>query len=333
MSSLKIAINGFGRIGRLVLRALKQYPQVEVVAINDLTDTKTLAHLLKYDTAQGKFLGTVAVGNNALLVDGKSIAVYAQKDPATLPWGDLGVDIVLECTGIFRNREGAGKHLQAGAKKVLISAPAKGDIKSVVLGVNENTLTASDQIISNASCTTNCLAHLVKVLNDSYGIEKAFVTTIHAYTADQNLQDAPHSDLRRARAAAQNIIPTTTNAGTALGDVIPEIKGKIDAAAVRVPVVTGSLTEMVAVLKNPTDAATINKAFKTAADGPLKGYLEYTEDPIVSSDIVGNSHACIFDAGLTKVTDGLVKVTGWYDNEAGYAYRLADLAIYVSKLG
>ncbi len=332
MSTLKIAINGFGRIGRLVFRALQQYEQVEIVAINDLTSPDTLAHLLKYDTAQGKFPGTVTAAESQLVVNGKAITVYAQKDPANLPWASLGIDIVLECTGIFRDREGCMKHIAAGAKKVLISSPAKGDVKTVVLGVNEEILTADDQIISNASCTTNCLGQMVKVLNDAFGIEKAFVTTIHAYTADQRLQDAPHSDLRRARAAAQNIIPTSTNAGTALGVVLPASKGKIDATAIRVPVITGSLTEMVAILENEADATAINKAYQTAAEGKLKGYLEYTEDEIVSSDIVGNTHACIFDAKLTKVTDKLVKVTGWYDNEVGYAHRLADLVIYVSKL-
>lgn len=332
MSTIKIAINGFGRIGRLALRLLQNNPNAEVVAVNDLTDNPTLAHLLKFDTAQGKFKGEITADNDSIVVDGKHIHAYAEKDPAQLPWGKLGVDIVLECTGVFRSRELASKHIEAGAKRVLISAPAKGDIKTVVLGVNEDILNADDQIISNASCTTNCLGQLIKVLQDEFGIQKAFVTTVHAYTADQNLQDAPHKDLRRARAAAMNIVPTTTNAGTALGKVMPAVDGIVDASAVRVPVIDGSLTEVNALLKKNTTVEEVNAAFKKAANGKLKGYLEYTEFEQVSSDIVGNPHSCIFDAPLTQVKDDFIKITGWYDNEYGYANRLIDLVNYVSKL-
>lgn len=332
MNTIRIAINGFGRIGRLCFRDLLHYDQVEVVAINDLTDTQTLAHLLKYDSAQGKFPGKVSTTADSLKINDKQVKVFSEKDPEALPWGELNIDIVLECTGIFRDKASASKHITAGAKKVLISAPAKGDIKTVVLGVNEHILDNADQIISNASCTTNCLAQMVKVLMDNFGIEQAYVTTIHAYTADQRLQDAPHKDLRRARAAAQNIIPTTTNAGKALGKVIPEVDGIIDASALRVPVVSGSITEMTCLLKQDADVAKINAAFKAAAEGPLKGYLEYTEEEIVSSDIVGNPHSCIFDAQLTQQSGKLVKISGWYDNEAGYSSRLADLSVYVSQL-
>lgn len=321
----KVAINGFGRIGRLTFRALLSKSNVDIVALNDLTNTKTLAHLLKYDSVHGKFNGTVEATEDALIVNGKTINVYAERDPANLPWSSLGVEIVLESTGIFRDEAGAGKHLTAGAKKVVISAPAKGDIPTVVLGVNDDTLTGNETIMSNASCTTNCLAPFAKVLDDNFGLKQGYITTIHAYTGDQALVDGPHSDLRRARAAAINMVPTSTGAAKAVGLVLPHLKGKLDGIAIRVPTPTGSCTDLVAVLEKETTAEEINAAMKAAAEGPMKGVLKYTEDPIVSSDIVGDSHSSIFDAGLTSVNGNLVKVVSWYDNEAGYSYRSADL--------
>lgn len=325
MSKTKVAINGFGRIGRITYRVLLEKDNVEVVAINDLTDTKTLAHLLKYDSAQGRFPGTVEADDAGLIINGKHIKVSAERDPANLPWGDLGVDIVLESTGIFTNPEGAGKHLTAGAKKVIISAPAKGDIPFVVLGVNDDQLTGEETILSNASCTTNCLAPMVKVLEDNWGIESGYMTTVHAYTADQRLQDAPHSDLRRARAAATSIVPTSTGAAGAVGKVIPSVKGKLDGFAMRVPTITGSITDFTATLAKPATAEEINAAMKAASEAGLKGVMEYQEDLIVSVDIIGSPYSCIFDAALTKATGTLVKVVGWYDNEAGYSNRAADL--------
>ena len=321
----KVAINGFGRIGRLTFRALLSKSNVDIVALNDLTNTKTLAHLLKYDSVHGKFDGTVEATDDALIVNGKTIKVYAERDPAALPWADLGVEIVLESTGIFRDEAGAGKHITAGAKKVVISAPAKGDIPTVVLGVNDDTLTGDETIMSNASCTTNCLAPFAKVLDDNFGLVQGYITTIHAYTGDQALVDGPHSDLRRARAAAINMVPTSTGAAKAVGLVLPHLRGKLDGIAIRVPTPTGSCTDLVAVLEKETTAEEINAAMKAAAEGPMKGVLKYTEDPIVSSDIVGDSHSSIFDAGLTSVNGKLVKVVSWYDNEAGYSYRSADL--------
>lgn len=325
MSKTKVAINGFGRIGRITYRVLLEKDNVEVVAINDLTDTKTLAHLLKYDSAQGRFPGTVEADDAGLIINGKHIKVSAERDPANLPWGDLGVDIVLESTGIFTDPEGAGKHLTAGAKKVIISAPAKGDIPFVVLGVNDDQLTGEETILSNASCTTNCLAPMVKVLEDNWGIESGYMTTVHAYTADQRLQDAPHKDLRRARAAATSIVPTSTGAAGAVGKVIPSVKGKLDGFAMRVPTITGSITDFTATLAKPATAEEINAAMKAASEAGLKGVMEYQEDPIVSVDIIGSPYSCIFDAALTKATGTLVKVVGWYDNEAGYSNRAADL--------
>lgn len=326
MAQIKVAINGFGRIGRLTFRALLQKGNnIDVVAINDLTDTTTLAHLLKYDSVQGQFPGEVTFDENSISVNGKKIQVLAERDPSKLPWGDLGVDVVLESTGRFVDEEGAGNHLKAGAKKVVISAPAKGNIATVVLGVNEDTLTGDEKIVSNASCTTNCLAPMAKILNDSFGIEKGYINTIHAYTADQNLQDAPHKDLRRARAAAVNIVPTSTGAAKAVGLVLPELKGKLDGIAMRVPTPTGSVTDFTVILKRDVTAEEVNAAVQKAADGPMKGILKFTTDPIVSSDIVGDKHSCIFDAGLTAATGNLVKVVGWYDNEAGYSNRAADL--------
>ena len=326
----KVAINGFGRIGRLTFKSLLNKKGIEVVAINDLTDTKTLAHLLKYDSVHGKFPGTVEASETGIIVNGKAIRIYAEREPAKLPWGDLGVEIVLESTGRFVDAEGAGGHLTAGAKKVVISAPAKGDIPTVVLGVNEETLTGSETIMSNASCTTNCLAPMAKVLDDTFGIEKGYISTIHAYTADQNLQDAPHRDLRRARAAAYSIVPTSTGAAKAVGLVLPHLKGKLDGVAMRVPIPDGSLTDLTVILKKEATAESINEAMKKAANGPMKGILEYTEDPIVSIDIVGNPHSCIFDSKMTSANGTLVKVVGWYDNEAGYSNRAADLIEKIS---
>lgn len=333
MGNLKVAINGFGRIGRMALRRLILHDVIDVVAINDLTDPATLVHLFKYDTAHGVFKGQITLNDKEITLDNKKINIYAEKDPAKLPWAKLGVDLVIESSGHFTTKEDASKHLKAGAKKVVISAPGKGeDIKTIVLGVNDHTLTKEDNLVSNASCTTNCLAPLVKVLDDEWGIEKGFVTTTHAYTSDQSLQDRPHKDLRRARAAAQNIIPTSTGAAKAVGLVLPHLKGKLQAIAMRVPVIDGSVTELNCILKKNTDIALINKMFKKYADGSLKDILEYTEESIVSSDIIGNAHSCIFDAQLTHAMDNFVKVVGWYDNEAGYASRLVDLILKIKNL-
>ena len=323
--STKIAINGFGRIGRLTFRNLIESDKVEVVAINDLTAVDMLAHLLKYDSAHGRFNGTVAHTENSLIVNGKEITVYAQRDPEMLPWGEIGVDLVVESTGFFRDAEGMGKHIKAGAKKVALSAPASGDIKTIVLGVNDDQLTDSDTMVSNASCTTNCLSPMAKVLDEKFGIESGFMCTIHAYTSDQRIQDAPHSDKRRARAAAVNMIPTSTGAAKAVALVLPQLNGKLDGYAMRVPTITGSATDLTVQLSREVTAEEINAAMKEAAEGPLKGILMYTEDPIVSSDIVGDKHSCIFDAGITSAKGNLVKVLGWYDNEAGYSARLANL--------
>lgn len=327
----KIAINGFGRIGRLTFRVLLQNPEVEVVAINDLTDAKTLAHLLKYDSSQGRFPGEVSYeGNNKLIVNGKAYALYAERDPINLPWKSLGVDVVAECTGIFTSADGAGKHLTAGARKVVISAPATGDVKTVVIGVNDHDITEDDKILSNASCTTNCLAPVAMVLDKEFGIERGYINTIHAYTADQRLQDAPHRDLRRARAGAFSIIPTSTGAAKAVGLVLPQLKGKLDGVATRVPTITGSLTDLVAVLKRDVTAEEINAAMKKAADGPLKGILQYTEDPIVSADVIGSSYSSIFDSLVTSTNGNLIKVFSWYDNEFGYSARTAQLAAKIA---
>ena len=323
--STKIAINGFGRIGRLTFRNLIESNKVEIVAINDLTAVDMLAHLLKYDSAHGRFQGTVEHTENSLIVNGKEITIYAQRDPETLPWAELGIDVVIESTGFFRDAEGMGKHIKAGAKKVALSAPASGDIKTIVLGVNDGELTAEDTMVSNASCTTNCLSPMAKVLDEKFGIESGFMCTIHAYTSDQRIQDAPHSDKRRARAAAVNMIPTSTGAAKAVALVLPQLKGKLDGYAMRVPTITGSATDLTVQLKREVTAEEVNAAIKEAAEGPLKGILMYTEDPIVSSDIVGDKHSCIFDAGVTSAKGNLVKVLGWYDNEAGYSARLANL--------
>ena len=325
MKKIKVAINGFGRIGRLTFRRLLEKENVEIVAINDLTDNATLAHLLKYDSVHGRFNGTVSSDADSITVNGKAIKSFAERDPKLLPWASLGIDVVLESTGRFIDQDGAGQHLTAGARKVIISAPAKGDIPTVVLGVNDETLSDEMTIISNASCTTNCLAPMAKVLDDTFGIEKGFMTTVHAYTADQNLQDAPHSDLRRSRAAAYSIIPTSTGAAKAVGLVLPHLKGKLDGNAMRVPTPDGSVTDFTALLKRDATVAEINAALKAAADGPMKGILEYTTDEIVSIDIIGNPHSCILDSNLTTAMGNLVKVVGWYDNEFGYSSRAADL--------
>lgn len=330
--SKKIAINGFGRIGRLTFRNLLKKEGIEVVAINDLTDNATLAHLLKYDSAQGPFEGTVESTDDALIVNGKTIHAYSERNPEALPWADLGVDMVLECTGIFRTKEKAGLHLKAGAKDVVISAPAKGDgVQTIVLGVNDDELDRRANVFSNASCTTNCLAPVAKILNDNWGIINGAMTTTHAYTADQKIQDAPHADLRRARAAAFNIVPTSTGAAVAVGKVLPEVKGKLFAIALRVPVVTGSLIEMNVNLEKTATIEEVNAKFKEMAEGPMKGILQYTEDPIVSSDIVRNPHSSIFDAGMTNVNGNMLKVVSWYDNEAGYSARLADLTDMIAN--
>jgi glyceraldehyde 3-phosphate dehydrogenase len=331
--SVKIGINGFGRIGRNYLRAaLAQGSDIEIVAVNDLTDTKTLAHLLKYDSITGRLDATVSVEGDSILVNGKPIKVLAERDPANLPWGALGVDIVIESTGRFTKADDARKHITAGAKKVIVSAPATGDVATIVMGVNEDTYDSSKfDIISNASCTTNCLAPLAKVFNDNFGIKSGLMTTIHAYTADQNLQDGPHSDLRRARAAAVNIIPTSTGAAKALGIVLPELAGKLDGFALRVPVPTGSITDLTVVAEKPVTVEAIKAAYKAAAEGPLKGILMYTEDEIVSSDIVTDPHSSIFDAGLLRVLGDQVKLSSWYDNEWGYSNRMVDLTEFVAE--
>jgi glyceraldehyde 3-phosphate dehydrogenase len=305
---------------------------VEVVAINDLTDNHTLAHLLKYDTMHRKFEGKVSADNESIIVNGKKIAGLSEKDPAKLPWKALGVDVVLECTGLFLSKEKAQWHLDAGARRVILSAPPKGDdIPTILLGANEKSLTATDLILSNASCTTNCLVPMVMVMDKFFGVEKLFMSTIHAYTADQNLQDAPHKkgDLRRARAAAENIVPTSTGASKAVLTIAPHLKGKIEAHAIRVPVATGSLTDVTCVLKKEVSTEEVNKAFQKMSKGALKGILEYCDEPIVSSDIVGNHHSVIFDSLLTAANGNMARIVGWYDNEAGYSARLADLAAMV----
>ena len=333
--SVKVAINGFGRIGRNFFRACLNNPDIEIVGINDLTDAYTLAHLLKYDSVHGKLDADVKAEDNAIVVNGKKIEITAIKDPAKLPWKELGVDIVIESTGVFRDREGAGKHLEAGAKRVIISAPGKNPDLTVVLGVNEDKYDPEKHyIISNASCTTNCLAPVAKILNDNWEIVQGYMVTVHAYTNDQRILDLPHKDLRRARAAAINIIPTTTGAAKAVGEVLPELKGKLDGTARRVPVADGSLVDLTVVLKKPTTEEEINAKMKEAAEGKLKGILEYTEDPIVSQDIVGNPHSSIFDALSTKVINGtFAHISSWYDNEWGYSNRLKDLVLYMAKRG
>lgn len=331
--SVKIGINGFGRIGRNYFRAaLAKGSALEIVAVNDLTDNKVLAHLLKYDSVAGRLDATVELDGDNVVVNGKPIRVFEERDPANLPWGDLGVDIVVESTGRFTKAQDARKHIDAGAGKVLISAPAKGEDATFVMGVNEQDYDPkNDNIISNASCTTNCLAPLAKVFMDNFGIERGLMTTVHAYTADQNLQDGPHADLRRARAAAINIVPTSTGAAKAIGLVLPELVGKLDGFALRVPVATGSITDLTVTATRSATIDEIKDAYKTAANGAFKGILKYTEDEIVSSDIVGDPHSAIFDSGLLRVIGNQVKLSAWYDNEWGYSNRLVDLTEYVAE--
>jgi glyceraldehyde 3-phosphate dehydrogenase len=336
--TVRVGVNGFGRIGRNFWRAVDAQrvagtSDIEIVAVNDITDNATLAHLLKYDSILGRLPYSVSSTDEDIVVDGNAFKGLAVRDPAELPWKDLGVDVVVESTGLFTKREAAAKHLDAGAKKVVISAPATGEDLTVVKGVNDDAYDGSQSVVSNASCTTNCLAPMAKVLDDLVGIEKGLMTTIHAYTQDQNLQDGPHKDLRRARAAALNIVPTSTGAAKAISLVLPHLKGKLDGYALRVPIPTGSATDLTCTVGRDTTAQEVNAAMKAAADGPLKGILSYTEDPIVSSDIVTDPHSCIFDAGLTKVIGNQVKIVGWYDNEWGYSNRLADItALVASKL-
>lgn len=328
---MRIAINGFGRIGRIFLRSVLANPGIEVVAINDLTDTETLAHLFKYDSVHRAFKGTVKCDSGNLYIDRKQIKVLSEKDPANLPWKELNIDLVIESTGKFTSKHGAGQHLLAGAKQVIISAPSSDkSIPTVVIGVNDTGFDLSAPIISNASCTTNNVAAMVKILEDNWGIVDGYITTVHSMTGDQSLHDAPHKDLRRARAASASIIPTTTGAAKAITNIFPHLDGKLGGAGIRVPVLNGSLTDFTCSLKKQTTVEEINKAFKAAADGPMKNVLEYTEDPIVSTDILDNPHSCIFDAKLTSIVGGLVKVVGWYDNEMGYSSRLADLVVKVS---
>jgi glyceraldehyde 3-phosphate dehydrogenase len=327
VSKIRVAINGFGRIGRVYLRNAINNPNIEIVAINDITDTKTLAHLLKYDSVHRAFNGEIKTEGNNLIVNGKTIKIVASKDPATLPWKENNIDIVIESTGLFLDTANAKKHIQAGAKKVILSAPAKDDeIKTIVIGVNDSILSKEDIIVSNASCTTNCAAPMLKVL-EQFGIEEAFITTVHSYTNDQRIHDAPHKDLRRARAAAMSIIPTSTGAAKAITKIFPELEGKIGGCGMRVPVPDGSLTDITCVLTKIPSAQQINDAYKLAANTYLKGILEYTEDPIVSIDVIGNPHSVLYDAEFTSVVGNLVKIIGWYDNEWGYSCRLVDLTL------
>lgn len=329
--ALKVGINGFGRIGRLVLRRMLAEGGFDIVGINDLTDNKTLAHLFKYDSIHGRFNGDVKLTENGMSINGDEIKITAEKDPTKLGWGDLGTDVVIESTGVFTSKEKLKLHLDAGAKKVILTAPAKDQLDAtVVLGVNDNVLTSEMKIVSNASCTTNCLAPMVKVLDDNFKIVKGFMTTIHSYTNDQGLLDQPHKDLRRARAGAVNIIPTSTGAAKAVGEVLPHIKGKLDGFALRVPTPDGSLTDFVCITEKETTKEEVNAVMKKASENEMKGILEYTEDPIVSSDIVGNSNSCIFDSLSTMVSGNLVKVIGWYDNEWGYSCRVVDLIKKIS---
>jgi len=330
---MNIAINGFGRIGRLVFRRLLEFKNINVVALNDITSPKTLAHLLKYDSAQGKFTHKIELTDNELLIDGKKIKIFAERDPEKLPWKDLNVDIVIESTGFFRKKKDAEKHITAGAKKVIITAPAKDKVDAtIVLGVNDDVLSKEDKIISNASCTTNCLAPLMKVIVDEFGVESALMTTIHSYTSDQKILDAPHSDLRRARAAALNIIPTTTGAASATGKVIPELLGKIDGMAVRVPTPDGSLVDVSIVLKTETTVDELNQKVKEAAETKLKGILEYSDEPLVSTDIIGNPYSSVFDSQVTMVNGKFAKLLSWYDNEWGYSCRVVDLVNYIGNM-
>jgi glyceraldehyde 3-phosphate dehydrogenase len=327
MKKINVAINGFGRIGRIFFRIAFFNPNINIVAINDITDSETLAHLLKYDSVHRKFNGEVKHDNDHLFVNGKEIKIFASKDPENLPWKALDIDIVIECTGLFLDKKSSQKHLNAGAKKIILSAPAKDDdIKTIVIGVNDELLNSDDLIVSNASCTTNCASPMLAVLKQ-WGIEEAYVTTVHSYTGDQRLHDAPHKDLRRARAAAMSIIPTSTGAAKALGKIFPELEDKLGGCGMRVPVPDGSLTDITCVLTAYPSVEQINEAFKLASENELKNVLEYTEDPLVSSDVIGNPHSVVFDADFTSVVGNLVKIIGWYDNEYGYSSRLVDLVL------
>ncbi|MGQ9628808.1 MAG: type I glyceraldehyde-3-phosphate dehydrogenase [bacterium] len=333
--AVRVAINGFGRIGRNTFRAaLKNGVDLDFIAVNDITDAKTLAHLLKYDSIFGRFDGTVEAKEGAIVVNGKEIKVFAERDPSKLPWKDLRIDVVLESTGVFTKREQMENHLKAGAKKVVLSAPASGSIDAtVVKGVNEKTLKPTDRLISNGSCTTNCITPIVKVLHDNFGVEKGFMTTVHSYTNDQRILDLPHRDLRRARAAALSIIPTTTGAARTVGKVIPELDGKLDGVAMRVPTPNGSVVDFVALLKKKVTIESVNAAMKEASESYLKGIMEYSEEPLVSSDIIGNPHSCIFDAQSTMlICDNFVKVVGWYDNEWAYSCRTAEIIEMFGKM-
>lgn len=332
MKKINVAINGFGRIGRVFFRIAFENPHINIVAINDITDSKTLAHLLKYDSVHRKFNAEVKHDTNHLYVKGKEIKIFASKDPENLPWKNLDIDIVIESTGLFLDKASAKKHLIAGAKKIILSAPAKDDdIKTIVLGVNDQLLTKEDVIVSNASCTTNCAAPMLKVLKQ-WGIEEAYVTTVHSYTGDQRLHDAPHKDLRRARAAAMSIIPTSTGAAKALGKIFPDLEDKLGGCGMRVPVPDGSLTDITCVLTQYPSVVQINAAFLKAANADLKGILEYTEDPLVSTDVIGNGHSVVFDSDFTSVVGNLVKIIGWYDNEFGYSSRLVDLVLKMGQI-
>lgn len=324
-SEIRLAINGFGRIGRTVTRVLNNTPGIKLVAVNDLSDKRTLAHLLKYDSVHGRFNGNIEVNEDGVIINGLNVQFFQEKDPSNLPWKDLKIDIVIESTGLFKTKASASKHINAGAKKVIISAPAEDDTKSIVIGVNDHLIDTHDLVISNASCTTNNAAPMMKVLQDNWGIESAYITTVHSFTTDQKLHDAPHKDLRRARAAAQNIVPTTTGAAKAITKIFPEMEGNIGGAGIRVPVPDGSLTDITCILNTPVSIQEINSKFQEASKGNLKGILEYTTDPIVSIDVVGNSHSCVFDAQLTSVLGRMVKIVGWYDNEFGYSNRLVEL--------
>tara|TARA_B100001287_G_scaffold140661_1_gene118384 strand:+ start:126 stop:1121 length:996 start_codon:yes stop_codon:yes gene_type:complete len=328
MRKIKVAINGFGRIGRVFTRSVLDNEQIEIVAINDLVDTKMLSHLLKYDTVHRKLDFDVNFSESSISINNKTIRVFNKRNPEELPWDKLDIDIVVESTGFFRSKENASKHLKAGAKKVVISAPSTdSDVKTIVIGINDSILQTSDTIVSNASCTTNCAAPMVKLVNDICGVNEGFLTTTHAYTGDQNIHDAPHKDLRRSRAAAQNIIPTTTGAAKAIGKIFPDLEGKIEGIGIRVPVIDGSMTDLICRVENPISVDELRNAFKTIANDKLKGVLSYTEDPIVSVDIIGNPNSCIIDGLLITVIGNLVRVVGWYDNEVGYSNRLVDLIL------
>ncbi|MDF2449566.1 MAG: gap [Bacteroidota bacterium] len=332
MKKINVAINGFGRIGRVFFRCAFNHPDINIVAINDITDSATLAHLLKYDSVHRRFPGEITHDATHIFVNGKEVKIFASKDPEELPWKDLAIDVVIESTGLFLDKKSAQKHLNAGAKKIILSAPAKDDdIRTIVMGVNDEQLTAGDTIVSNASCTTNCASPMLKVLKQ-WGIEEAYVTTVHSYTGDQRLHDAPHKDLRRARAAAMSIIPTSTGAAKALGKIFPDLEDKLGGCGMRVPVPDGSLTDITCVLTDYPSVEQINSAFKEASENDLRGILEYSEDPLVSVDVIGNPHSVVFDSDFTSVVGNLVKVIGWYDNEYGYSNRLVDLLLKMQQL-